>query len=89
MKTIWKYPVQLTDRFAADLPQNARILTVDTQQGDPQMWFHVDTDEPVVRRHFAVVGTGHQMPVDCEYPTYMGSFQLANGNLVFHVFMVS
>ena len=88
MKTIWKYDIPLTDRFSLEMPRGSRVLSDMSQHGLPHMWFHVDTDAPMVRCDFAVVGTGNQMP-DHPYPAYVGSFQLANGGLVFHVFEVT
>lgn len=43
-RQIWKYPVHLTGEFGAHMPQDAEILTVQVQHGQPQMWalvFHL------------------------------------------------
>lgn len=88
MLTIFKYPIALQDEFELDLPAGADFLHLDVQHGQPQMWFRVDADidVPAVPRKFAVVGTGNRLPIGYESAPHLGSFQLANGQLVFHVF---
>ncbi len=83
MRTIWKYPIEITDRFVHDIPSGALFLTL---ASDPQlaMWFEVDTDRPTEMRQFAVFGTGHLMQEDVSL-TYRGTV-FVQSSLVFHVF---
>lgn len=85
MKTVWKYPVKTTDAFVVMMPEWAEILTVALQFNEPTIWALVDPDARQVKRGFRVVGTGHPMP-DADELTFVGSYQLAGGQLVFHVF---
>lgn len=82
MKTIWKWTLKPACEIS--MPDKAKILTVQVQNGEPQLWATVDTNEPTVLRKFCTYGTGHTLP---DNPgEFIGSFQLADGALVFHVF---
>lgn len=81
--TIWKYP--LTAASGLRMPQGARLLAVQVQAEDVCLWALVDPEAPMVTRTIRVFGTGHTVrlaPTD----TYIGTFQLSGGALVFHVF---
>jgi hypothetical protein len=84
MKTIWKFGIPVKDYFELDLPEGATILHVDCQNDQPQIWAMVKTGTPLQRRFFRLYGTGHQMGE--EYQNHIGSFQMAGGSLVFHLF---
>lgn len=84
MFTIWKFPVPISDLFTIKMPTGARLLTVQLQNGEPQLWALVDTSAPSVRRGLRVHGTGHR--VESDIGAHIASFQLLNGSLVFHVF---
>jgi len=87
---VFKYPVFLTDRFAVDMPEAATILDVQVQQGQAVMWALVDPDAPNSRRLFRLAGTGHPIDADERWClAYIGTFQLAEGSLVFHLFEVT
>lgn len=85
MLTVHKYPIELTDRFAVNMPRDATCLYVATQQGVPQVWARVDTNSPIEFRQFYLRGTGHDLG-DAAEANYVGSFQLQGGALVFHLF---
>lgn len=86
-KQIWKYRVDIGN-FTLDIPRDARILTVQTQREQPCIWVLVDTSAKIKEtRFFSLYGTGH--PVISEKDEkleYIGTFQLADGSLVFHLF---
>lgn len=82
---IWKWTLDVTDRQSLSIPVGAKLLTVQTQGNAPQLWALVDEEAPAVRRTFVTYGTGHPMP-DADYGTYVGTYQIHNGELVFHVF---
>lgn len=86
MRTIHKFPVA-SGLFHLPLPKGAKILTVQAQRGQPQMWALLDTDNDPERRSFVTFPTGGEMPTDTHLD-YIGTFQLADGNLVFHLFEV-
>lgn len=84
MKRIFKYPVQIGE-FSLEMPVDHQILTVQVQNGEPQMWALVDDAGMKANARFLVVGTGHAFP-DAEDFDYAGTFQVAGGALVFHLF---
>lgn len=86
--TIWKYEIPIEDEFVIEMPDRAEIIHVETQDGKPQMWAIVPVfDVAMVRRHFRLVGTGHSLQTNGK--KHVGSFMLAGGNFVGHVFEVA
>ena len=68
------------------LPKGSTILTVQTQRGVPCLWALVDLDESKKEeRHIRIAGTGHQI-IDKEASRYIGTVQMAEGDLIWHVF---
>ena len=89
MKTVHKYPVEITDEFWVEMPAGAevltvQVLTVQVQQGEPFLWAKVDTAAPYRPHGFRLIGTG--LPAGDDPGRYVGSFQLEGGTLVFHLF---
>ncbi len=85
MTTIWKYALEVTDTVIIAMPEGATVLTVDVQHGVPAMWVMVDPDAPLEDRAFYVRGTGHAMG-EAEGFAHVGTFQLAGGSFIGHVF---
>lgn len=83
MKTIWKFPLK-GPRCDIAMPRLAKILTVQSQHDEPMIWAEVDPYEPKVSRRFMSVPTGS--PFEEEGATYVGTFQIRGGILVFHVY---
>lgn len=87
--TIYKYPIfgraVLQRDFAIDMPEDARILCVQVQNGAPCIWAMVDPSLPMQPRHFVLVGTGQPLG-GANSGGYVGSFQLEYGVYVFHLF---
>jgi hypothetical protein len=84
MRTVYKYPFEVTDYFNLEMPQGAEILTVQTQGGERHMWALVDPVAPKELRAFRLAGTGH--PINDLDLQYVATFQLKGGLLVFHLF---
>jgi hypothetical protein len=85
MRTIWKFPFEVADVLEILMPSGAEILDVQVQHGQPCLWALVHSERPTVRRRFRVFGTGHL--IEGMYAAkYVGTFQIAGGALVFHVF---
>lgn len=65
---IFKYPLPgLSVAMEISMPDGARILCVQTQNGVPCIWALVDPSNPMIRRGLSVVGTGsdvEHMPQD-------------------------
>lgn len=83
-KQVWKFDVQ-PGEFIVEMPRGAHVLTVQVQHEAPRMWALVDPGEPTEKRRFVVVGTGHTV-VNAEWVKYVGTFQVRDGTLVFHLF---
>jgi hypothetical protein len=81
---IYKYPFSVAGEFDLQLPRGSSLLSVQVQAGTPCLWALVDADEPQASRHFRVFGTGH--PVPKFSGSFVGTFQLEGGALVFHLF---
>lgn len=86
-KVIYKYPLEVTDRQAIEMPKGAKILSVQVQSRVPCLWALVDANtnesEKVIIR---TVGTGHAVYDGGRKLEYIGTYQLMNGSAVFHVF---
>lgn len=87
-KTIWKFPVQVTDEQQVSMPFSAKIRYVAAQGDIACLWAEVDSSSPKMReRTIRIYGTGHPMPEDPG--AYIGSFMLQGGALVFHAYDAS
>lgn len=91
MKTIYKYPIQVITENLVIMPEGAEILTVQTQKGIPCIWALVDKkQENKETKIIEVFGTGHDIHdlMHGQTRKYIGTFQLHQGELIFHVFEV-
>lgn len=84
MRTIYKYRLQTIDIQTINLPEGAKILTVQTQNGEPFLWAEVEPDNPSSPRTIATHGTGHTLPK--EVRRYIATYKMMGDSLVFHVF---
>lgn len=83
---IYKYTLEVTDEQTFDMPIGAKMLSVQVQNGAVVMWVLVNElaeDEP---RTVRIFGTGH--PIIGKPGDYVGTVQLHNGALAFHVFVL-
>jgi len=83
---VYKYPVLMDDTFAIMLPKRHRVLSVQVQNGQPQIWVLVDLDGETEEVKFHLAGTGNLIAGDAPSWTYIGTFQMSGGALVFHLF---
>lgn len=82
--TVWKYPLAIADSQSIIMPVGAEILDVQVQGGIPCLWAMVDPTRPTEHVLVQTVGTGHTFfPIG----EYVGTYQVHNGTLVFHVFV--
>lgn len=86
MRLIYKYPFAFKNETAVELPQGARILTVQLQHSYCCLWAEVDPDKPLELRRLRVFGTGHELPEPPECLRYLGTIQVDGGNGIFHIF---
>lgn len=83
--TIWKYELPTTDQCRIELPIGANILCVQSQNNKPCLWAEVSSLEKEHAVHIIeTFGTGHNL--DSNPRKYIGTYQLHNGSLVFHVY---
>lgn len=84
--TIWKYELT-SEQTDIDIPEGGSILCVQTQNLKPHLWIEVNPDNNTTKRSFIIIGTGEPVFNDSiESKEYIGTFQLQNGALVYHVF---
>lgn len=82
MRTIWKFPLDITDRQKVEMPKFATLLSVQLQNGVACLWVEVDSEQPKERRTFAIYGTGN--PIPNNPGEYVGTFQ--QGPFVWHLY---
>ena len=84
MKTIWKFPLQITDRQPVVIPVGAKPLTVQLQGDKPCLWALVDPGKAMRRTTIviAIYGTGH--PIEEGPGEYISTFQA--DQFVLHAF---
>ena len=84
-KKIFKYQLETTDVQRIEMPQGAKILTIQMQNRVPCLCALVEPNATVTKRTFEIFGTGHNVP-DNVLREYVGTYQLKNSQLVFHCF---
>jgi hypothetical protein len=84
MVTIHKYQFTIADDVVIEMPEGARVLSVQVQNGIPTLWAMVETDWKKEKRKFRVYGTGHALNGLDFMRTHIGTIQL-NG-FVWHIF---
>ncbi len=89
MKRILKYAFAINQEFTLYVPIDSIILDVQVQRTSPVIWFMVDDDKKGTsqKRSFRIYGTGHPI-LDIEELTYIKTFQMNGGDLVWHLFEV-
>jgi hypothetical protein len=85
MQTIWKFDL---DGTTLSMPKGAEILSLQIQYGKPKPWALVDTEAEIEKVTIEIYGTSTNIPRLKNGGTrkFIGTFQLANGGLVFHAF---
>src|SRR5579872_4380097 len=87
MKKIWKYQLIIVNEQQIALPVGAKILAVQVQHNMPVIWAEIDVTQPIEMRSFQTFGTGHNIVDQPGFEReYIGSYQIDNGDLVFHLF---
>lgn len=81
---VWKYTLG-TNTKHLELPKGAKLLCVDVQQGEPQLWVLVTPGNELETRCIESFATGQPIPIEHRYE-HVGTFMLEGGALVFHVF---
>ncbi len=87
-RTIHKFPLIVTDSQELLLPRGFQPLCVQVQHGIPCLWALVDAGAEKAYFTFRTYGTGHPITEPENSLRYVGTYQLDDGRLVFHVFWV-
>lgn len=82
MRAIWKYQIH-GPRVTLEMPEGAKILSLQVQHNIPTLWVMVEPYAAKDSRTFRAVPTGGEF--DAEGLTYIGTFQMNDGTLVFHI----
>jgi len=84
MKTIYKYPIQITDIQQVEIPLMSKIIHAGLDpKGVPCVWAAVDPESELIPVKILVVGTGN--PLRSHFDRHVGSF--IQGPFVWHVFI--
>lgn len=94
METIWKFPIKIQDEQLVEMPKRSIILTVQIQGPEPYIWAIVNDDAKIINRKIRLAGTGTELPNVMAHArayhtnarAYIGTIQLIEGNLIYHVF---
>ena len=95
MKTIWKYPFRVDDRFSIDMPKGAKVVHAQSQNLRTHIWALVDTEADIEKRWFRVYGTGAEIvgkidwidgPDSPELISFVCTFPMAGAQLIWHLF---
>lgn len=94
---IFKYPLEVTDEQVIEIPNGAKILTIQTQVTSgkesevpvtierPCIWAMVNEQSGIGKKKIVMFGTGHPIESNKNLE-YIGSFQIHNGKQIYHAF---
>ncbi len=88
-KEIWKYKLKHEERQNIIMPRNSQILSVQAQDDQPCLWVLVSPNQVDTEcRNIEIYRTGQTILYSDEgvKREFLGTFQLYDGSLVFHVF---
>ena len=76
MNVIYKYPLPIKEKFILVLPQYANIIRVGDVDGSFWLWAIVNTDAPLVVRHFECYKTGQPIETELRWLQPLGTLKL-------------
>ena len=86
MTKVYKFPLDIADEQVVLMPKGSKVLTVQVQKGKLYLWAECNPNEPNMdERSILIRGTGHPINDEIE-KEYIGTIQMCDGSLVFHVF---
>lgn len=84
MKTIYKYPLEITDEQTVQIPEGADLLAINADpNGILCAWALVETENKPVDYTFVIFGTGHK--IERKDISYFDS--CIEGAFVWHIFI--
>jgi len=85
MKRVFKFELKLATLQDVMMQEGAIVQSIEVQKGVPYVYALVDPSLPKKPVEFFMFGTGHEVP---DGPIqFIDSFQLSDGQLVFHVYL--
>ncbi len=81
-QVIWKFPLELVAEQDVEMPEDGRVLTIQTQGETLTLWALVDQTNKLAKRRIRLHGTGH--PFAGHQGVYLATVQ--NGPFVWHFF---
>ncbi len=87
---VFKYPLEVMSGVQTlDIPEDAAILHIGSQDDKIMMWYEVNPAEDIKQSHFRVYATGEPIQKYStkwgdEYPDHLGTVQM--GKFVWHVY---
>lgn len=90
MRTVHKFPLEI-NRTDLDLPAGSILRSVQVQRGNPCVWVELDDDSSLPKvEHLTLIfiGTGQPVPMHggTQPLSYLDTFQMHEGELVFHLY---
>ena len=82
MKTIWKQALEFP-KTEFEIPGFINVVAMQTQRGAPTVWIECDPSQALKTITLTIFGTGHKIP---DEQIYVGTFQMADGDLVWHLY---
>ena len=88
MQKVYKYAVPITDFPVIPMPEYSKVLSAQVQYDQVFIWALVDLNlnHKMVERKFMLAGTGH--PIFETDLDFIGTVQLADGSLIYHLFEI-
>jgi hypothetical protein len=86
MKTIYKYPIEITDEQTVSMPMGAQILSAQMQGTQLCIWTLVEVGNVNCNRRVRIFGTGNTVKLDGNWK-FVDSVQ--ERIFVWHVFVES
>lgn len=86
MRTIYKYPLKITDVQEIEMFEDPVVRFVAVQGGQLCIWVEVDTKAPKMLSRFVIVGTGNPMPDDDDDACLLHCGSVQMGPFVWHVY---
>ena len=80
---VWKYKIENSD-CTITMPEEARILSLQIQEGHPCIWVLVNPNNPKTKRRFITHVTGSFADIILAIDVFIGTYQ--DGPFVGHVF---
>ena len=86
MRKIFKFPLEVTDYQTIEVKSPAILLSVAEQNNNIVLYAMIDDLEYGIPVDVRIIGTGHPIKDDIDNYKFLGTVNLIDGGLMFHVF---